>query len=459
MSVMRKPLHPACVMILYWSAILLIYFLGPISLTPGLSFLGALFLLSHILLFITGSTVPLILLYKKKSVAQNLTSYNDGHLGGQLICTLLFIGVIGGVFSIADKFADLAGLGLMSTSKLRTLKAQSLLHGGEAHSSILSAMAFIFYPAGFVGLVTGTLRYEHISRFVRLLLYLFVVIIFGVAILAGGRSPIMLLLLFVGISCYMRTAVGNPFMPRSRTLRWGTVVLLLTFMVYSSIIWTVRSAEANKNTAQYLQHAASVWGATPNDYLVATSAWLNRPGLTFSVLGPVFYLTQNLSITEKILAEPDDIPTMYGSYHIDLFAAVLRRIPEEASLLNDGYETLLRADIYGYFTGAWGALFIDYGYFSLVAAMLWGGCAGISWVSFKNNPSLLSSTFYVFWIYSIMISFATPPFGFSNSFMVFVWFVVFYLMSEVLSVFLERLKARVPIFSPRDYSGQVKVDT
>ena len=161
-----------------------------------------------------------------------------------------------------------------------------------------------------------------------------------------------------------------------------------------------------------------------------------------SVLGPVFYLTQSLSVTEKILLAPDKIPVLFGGYHVDLIAAALRHIPDGARMLKENYDTLLHANIYGYFTGAWGALFIDYGYFSLLAALVWGGVAGYSWARFKQHPDLITATFYVFWSYSILISFASPPFGFSNSLMVFAWFVVFYLASQGVPLFLDRLKKR-----------------
>lgn len=433
MILFKKPIHPAIVMILFWCSILFVYFFGPIRLTPGMSFPGALFLFTHVILFITGSAIALILSYKK--TPYRVLIVDNQQVMQQLICIFLFISVLGGLFSILGRIADLDDLSLMAISKLRTLKAQSLLHGGEAHSNVLSTLAFFMYPAGFIALVAAILQYEEISRLARLLIYVFIIIIFCVAVLAGGRSPILLLLLFVSIACYTRTTLGKPWMPHSRFLRWGSIALLLAFVVYSSIIWSVRSTESGKNTEQYLQHAAQVWGAHPKPWLLATSTRLNRPNLTFSVLGPVFYLTQNILVTEKILALPEEIPHVYGSYHIDLLAAVFRRIPESTLLLKENYETLLNTGIYGYFTGAWGALFIDFGYFSLLAAMVWGFLAGLSWGKLKNNPTLLTSIFYVFWIYSIMISFASPPFGFSNSLMVFIWFILFYLVSKLRSAF------------------------
>lgn len=424
---MKNPAHPALVMSLFSSFIFLIYFIGPISLTPKISAEGTLFLLAHIALFISGTALASIVITNKiYSVAGRELRER------RLTRLLLLIGVCGGLISLYLNVRELPHVDLASIATLRAFKAQNLLHGGKSHGGYLSALAFLIYPAGFAGLVAGLLQYERIGRVTRVFLYLFVAILFSVAILAGGRSPILLLILFIAISCYTRTKLGKSWMPNSRFLRIAAAALLMAFIAYSSIMWSVRAAESNRSTEQALQYAADIGGASPKPWLVATSASLNRPGFTLTVLNSVFYLTQNLQVTEKIWANRDDIPALYGSYHIDMIAAALRLLPSGANFLKERYATLMRVKIYGYFTGAWGALFIDYGYFSLLAALIWGLLAGMAWVNFKNQPCVMTGMLYVFWSYSILIGFASPPFGFSNSFMVFAWFMLFYACSFLL---------------------------
>lgn len=432
----KKPIHPAWVMSLFWGFILLMYCLGPVSLTPSLSFAGTLFLLTHIALFITGTLIAHFLLRQRSWPIDHAGKFTHT---SPFIGLMLLIGVVGGLFSVCNNLMVVHGFHLSSAATYRTMKAQSLLHGGEMQSGLLSMFAFLTYPAGFVGLVAGLLHYERLSRVTKLLLFLFVTTIFFMAMIAGGRSAILLLLLFIAIAGYTRTRLNTPCMPKSLALRLGSALLLIAFIVYSNIIWTVRAAESEQNTMERLQHAVNVWGATPKNYLMQTSEWLNKPGLTMSALGPVFYLTQSIAVTEKILLAPDKLPVLYGGYHVDLFAAMLRHIPDGARMLKEDYETLLYANIYGYFTGAWGALFIDYGYFSLLAALIWGGMAGYAWARFKQDPHLITGVFYVFWTYSILISFASPPFGFSNSLMVFAWFCVFYLAENALVFQLRKL--------------------
>lgn len=455
---MKKPIHPATAMCLFTSLILLIYYLGPISLAPAISCQGALFLLTHILLFITGSALAWVVFNRKRYSPQHL--FINNHDESKLISVLLLIGISGGLLSLYNTMGNVQDVSLAAIATARTLKAQNLLHGGESHGGWLSAISFLTYPAGFAGLVAGTLQYEDISRFTKIALYLFIVTIFCFSVFLGGRSPILLLVLFIGLSFYTRTRQNKPWLPRSKALRLGAAFLLLSFMAYSTLIWHVRATESNPTTLMMhlaklnvcpvitpitvgypqcpapinpiqsaLQYAHDVGGATPKSWLLLTGTWLNNPTFTLSILNSVFYLTQHIQVTEKILAARHDISALYGSYHIDVIAAALRLFPQGSTFLKQNYETLMQAKVYGYFTGAWGALFIDFHYFSLLAALIWGFLAGMAWINFKNNPNVLTGIFYVFWNYSILISFASPPFGFSNSFVVFGWFLIFYLLS------------------------------
>lgn len=428
---MRRLIHPALLMLSFWLLVFLVYFSAPIILTPAISFNGIMFLCAHILMFVLGTIFCTHLLPgKDKSIYFTVDSVVLKRLQRR-IYTVLLIGVMGGLVSIYSKFSELTEISLASIYSLRSLRAQNLLGGEAAHSGLASAAAFLCYPAGFVGLVSGILCYENVSRSTKLLMGGFVLTILGVAVLAGGRSPILVLLLFTGIAFYVRKSLGKSYLPKSLFIRWGIAVLLIAFTLYSSILWSVRSQWSGLDTTAFMRHAAMVWGAEPTDELTKVSESLNNPRLPQTVLSSVFYLIQNLSMTERLLDSLDDIKFLYGGYHIDILAAALRVVPEGEEFLKPGYQILLNANVYGFFTGAWGALFIDLGYLSFLAALIWGIVAGRAWRNFHHNPNLLTALSYVFWSYSIFISFVSPPFGFSNSFAVYLWFVLFSLWSKI----------------------------
>jgi hypothetical protein len=251
-------------------------------------------------------------------------------------------------------------------------------------------------------------------------------IVFMHSIAAGGRSPILVLIIFVGLAIYLRRWYGQSAIPRSRPLRLLVLGLVAAFFVYSSVIWLVRSELADMNTDAFLAHADDTWGVTPSRSLSAAAELLGAPNLVQSVMSSIFYFTGALSNTERILAL-NTSPLLLGGYQVDLVAAAMRVIPGGNEFLARGYDTLLEADIYGYFAGAWGSLYIDFGFpGSVLAAVLWGVLAGRSQLALRRSPQGDGAALYSYWIYSVLISFVSPPLGFSNSALTLAWVLAFH---------------------------------
>ena len=287
-------------------------------------------------------------------------------------------------------------------------------------------MAFLTYPAGFVATLITLLRYEQCRRSTRRLALFYLPVVFTHSIAAGGRSPILVLIIFLAIACYLRRWYGQSAIPRSRPLKLLLFGLVGTFLAYSSVIWVVRADLAEMDTAAFLAHAEDTWGVTPSAALQAAAEALGAPNLVQTVMSSVFYFTAALSVTERILALSTS-PMLLGGYQVDLVAGALRVVPGGNEFLANGYDILLDADIYGFFAGAWGALYIDFGIpGSVVAVVLWGFLAGRSHLALRRAPQSDGAALYAFWIYSVFISFVSPPLGFSNSALTFAWVLVFH---------------------------------
>ncbi len=444
MSKIKNPLHPALVMNFFWGFICLVYFLGPIYLTPAVSLSTFLFLALHLALFTVGTVLfSQVTLFKRPDNSAKLIRYIPDSSIYRLITVILFVGICGVVMSVYFKLSLLGSINFASISELRTLRAQALLNGAESQSGLMSALSFLTYPAGFVGIVATIIFYEKIYLITRILSFFYVVSLIALVFCLGGRSPLMVLFIFIGAAFYVRGRLGVGYIPKSIPLRLMTISLFAMFIVYSSFIWIIRTKEAGMTTNVMLEHAANVWGAHPKDYLIAASERLGDPGLTQTILSSTFYFIQNLSISERLLSSLEPMPTMYGAYQIDLLAAIFRTVPSGAEFLKNGYSDLLQANIYGFFTGAWSGLYLDLGVFSFLAALLWGVVAGRSWRDFKNNPNFLTGIKYIFWFYSIFISFVSSPFGFSNSFMIFLWFYVFLSLATLFA----RYKLIPPVYA------------
>ena len=430
------PVHPAVLMSLYWSALYIVYLVVPIHQLPKISGLGFAFVVANVVTFFIGATFcARLALTSSGYSAQDpatYTSYRAGPTREHLLIRLaLLIGIVGGLLSAYGKLSLVGEYSLAAITGLRADRAQELLHAGGLRSGIASIIAFFLYPAGFVGLVAIILRYESVSLGTRILAGSYLFVIFLLAIIAGGRSPILVLFLFLAIASYLRMKLYGRWLPSSAPLKIGLLVLFAAFIAYSSLIWTVRINVSGLTIDAFLTHAEAVWGVRPSEFLIFLSDWLHRPDLLQSVMSSFFYFTQNLSVTERILESRHDIVPLLGGYQIDLVAAVLRTFPEGAEFLARGNQVLLDANIYGFFAGAWGSLFIDMGYWCFIGTLIWGYLAGRAYRRLKRGAGLAAETTYVFWIYSILISFVSTPFGFSNSLMTFLWFVAFRIMLSV----------------------------
>jgi len=422
------PVSPTLLMGMLWTFVFLVYFLGPINLEPKVSLLGFTFLIAHLLVFSIGATFFARITPFKMSTISYPT---DTNRTTNVTCLLMLIGLVGCLMSVYGKLSSLDTISFSTLSSLRTMHAQALLGGQEIKSSFLRAVAFLSYPAGYVAISSALISFEKLTRPIKLLFFFLIFSTALVAICSGGRSQLLVLFLFIFISCYVRGQMGKTVIPRSPALRICILALIAGALLYSSIIWITRTQEAHMNTDTMLQHAASVWGAKPKPYLLSISERLHDKKLTQTVLSSTFYFIQSLSTTEKLLNAINDVPTLMGGYHTDLIAAGLRALPGGQDFLRQGYATLLSANIYGFFTGAWTALFVDFWAFSLFFALIWGTFTGKAWLCFSHQPTLINGLRYIFWSYSILISFISPPFGFSNSFLTFVWFVIFSGLSQI----------------------------
>lgn len=415
----------------FWAVIYLVTWLAPITQRPAVSFAGFFFVAGLLALFAIASFGGSSGLFDTR---RNLTAGTPKALSSArrdaVLRVLLAIGCLGGLLGLYAKLNAVDVLSLIGSAALRAERAQQLLDAAPITSGPVGALAFFTYPAGFVAVLGTLLNYEQCRVSTRILAALYISIVFAQSIAAGGRSMILVLIIFVGLAIYLRRWRGQSAIPRACTLRFLLGGLVAAFFAYSSVIWLVRSELADMNVDAFLEHASESWGVTPDRSLEAVAEAFDSPDLLQNVMSSIFYFTQSLAVIERILAM-ETSPLLLGGYQIDLVAAVLRVTPGGGEFLARGYSALLDANVYGFFAGAWGALYIDFGVWGcMFAVALWGMLAGRSQRALWRHPQGDAAALYAFWLYSIFISFVSPPLGFSNSAITFLWFLVFHQMMK-----------------------------
>ena len=435
-------LHPAWFMIGFWTFLYAIYFLAPINQTPPASIAGTAFVISQVLVFCIGSVLGAgglgcSLLVQAPMTSQSLATPRIP----RTMNTFFLIGISGALLSMFIKMLDLDFISLSGFAVLRAERAQQLLEATSFSSSLLSGVGFLTYPAGFIVLVLTLVLYETLPHYTRALSVLYVTVIFLLSIVTGGRSTIFITIIFLSLALYIRHCRGLSTLPRSRLIKFFILLLPIGFIGYSTLIWMVRFDFSGQSSDMFLAHADQAWGVTPTENLEALALALEQPSLVQNVVSNIFYFTQSISIIERILGM-SEVPILLGTYHIDI-AAAAARVFIDSDFMAQGYATLLDSNVYGFFTSAWGALYIDFGFFgSYIATLLWGVLAGVAHRHARRNIYSDGFTQYVFWTYSIMISFVSPPLGFSNSAVTLIWFILY----RALGFFQEnaRLTRSVP---------------
>ncbi len=431
LSTLKHPLHPAIIMIALWSGIYFLYLCAPVILSPKITPLGTLFTLCHIFLFRSSAFFwgqPDTPSNPSMNIEKSLYKYD-------YLTTIIFaVGIISCYLVVVNNISKLQYVNFQSIAKHRDHRSYLVLHGELLRYNIhnfISVITFICTASGFISTISTILLYEKRSNLNKVLLYFFMISIFFVSVSTGSRGFLLIMLILIMLSCYSRMSFNYVLIPTSKFFRISVLLLLFVSIFYSNLVWTARSNTAQKTPTETFEHYKNNWGlelsTKPKKTLTNTELEKTR-----TIILPIFYFIHSLITTEKILQAKDSIPIMYGSYHIDLLSVALRSNKYSANFQRSANQILLEKNIYGFFAGAWGALFIDFGFFSFVIAIIWGGLSGRVWRDFYYNRNILSATIYTYSIYAILISFASPPFGLSNSFMLFIWLTIFNLSIKKL---------------------------
>jgi hypothetical protein len=406
-------------MIAFWSLLYGLYLAAPISQEPSISAEGAAFVWGMILLFGIAAVLASAPTSPRRA-AQNDTT---PPFAVALASTLLVIGCVGAALAVVAKTVAVGDLSISAAAALRAERAQEMLEAG-AGGGVISAIGFLLYPAGMVAMVLVLLRFESVPLSAKALSLGYGLLIFLHALLTGGRSTLLVLIMLLLIGAYIRRLRGLHMLPRSLGLTCLLASLILGFLVYSTLVWGVRADMSDLELEGFLDHAEDVWGVAPSASLESFTVRIGQPSLIVPIMSSLFYITQSLSIVERVLSA-DQLPMLWGGYHIDLVAAAMRVFPQASRYLADSYDQLLDENIYGFFTGAWGALYIDFGPIGgTIAVALWGWASGAAYRQARYHIDSDTVIAYAYCLYAILISFVSPPFGFANSAVTFGWFLL-----------------------------------
>ncbi len=313
---------------------------------------------------------------------------------------------------------------LAASYDARNSSADALLKGEESVSTGWFQIAFVTYPAAYV---FTALHLLYAPRIQALRLVLFGLAPFVLAsMVMGGRMPIFygLLLAWLAFRQRRRMLAGTPghlaSTGNSALAQIARVVVAGAALFYFAKVFLVRAESAGGAEAMF-EIAQDRWGIAFNGPMA--DAMFSVLGMEFSYLIFIFvwYVVQGFVIGNELLFSYTE-SAQWGAYGIDLFSALLRRIDPER--LAGGFDTLMDLGTYGFFPSAWGSLFVDFRYGAVVAALVWGCIAGLSYrriVMEKRSDWLLIGPFISI---GILCSTINTPLGFTNGLVTHFWLLV-----------------------------------
>ncbi len=243
------------------------------------------------------------------------------------------------------------------------------------------------------------------------------------ALLYGGRMPIFILLFLLLTCCFIRKFHGKTFFPREHALFMKLVILSICFAVYSNHVLVERRQNSNQQSySDFVNFVVDQsWGATPKQWMTTlVDDDVVSKDTAMTVMTNSMYLTHGVVSLSKIIDNHKKYTPYWGTYQVGILSPLLRVFYANNNVLSTMKENMVDTKIYGFYTTAWGAWFLDFGFVGAVLFIAaWGYLSGTV-MKHARDPARLGSQLILAYCYtSIAVSIFNGPFGISNSFLIF----------------------------------------
>jgi hypothetical protein len=421
-------MHPAKLMMAYWGALFFAYFVLPFQLYDRFITLeGLVFLVIFLFSFCFGSWFKFrkknsFIAYKKQKV-----SFKHANLILKAACLISISALL---MDLPSNLFDLSAL-----TGSRNSKAGDLLLGNASSSSLAFKIAFLTYPAAFIYLALHIIYEDRLNIF-QISFYSILPIALT-SLSMGGRAPILYIIAILFFSIKIRNRANKNMRLLNKKLSTKKLKLLisLVFIVaislyYFSEVFFIRAEAINTDLSALQDFYRVSWDV---DFLgPGSDIFLSFFGEKIFYLIFIFgwYLVQGLIMSIYILGNYEG-EYLLGVYGIDLFTAIARRF--NGDFVNNGFQSLLEFNIYGFFPSSFGSLYIDFSFFGIIFCFFWGVLSGVTYRKIKTNYNSTWSLLYPFIYSSIVFSSINTPLGFTNGFVTYIWLAItfFFLKSKV----------------------------
>jgi hypothetical protein len=332
---------------------------------------------------------------------------NDDAAADRVAMVSALVGLLGIAAIAADKLL-LSGLDYsQGITALRNQRAEEVM--AETHLALprspLLYMGFVTFAFGIVAYLIYFLRPEALRTRTTILAHLG---LFSPALfswLYGGRSPLWLLFVLVIGAALARVLSGRPILPEGGG-RAVLAALVLANMAYTMYIFQDRRDQIDLH--YYDQMKVRFEDAYPGVPSPAVERLVKKGVVdaahAMDVLFLFYYFSHEMPVLEMTLRDGRAGP-YFGQHQFYLLSAFLARVAPSLSLDGQMTRDLRAAGVYGWFSSAWGGMYLDFGILGApVFAFLCGWLSGGTYRSALRTRRLSTQLFLCYVVAGILVS-------------------------------------------------------
>ena len=344
---------------------------------------------------------------------------------------VLKIAVLISIFALSIDFLQGELSNLTSAYESRSDRANALKLGKDSVSTIWFKIGFLTYPAGFVFLFRQII-FEPGFRITQIMFFGVLPILIA-ALVMGGRSPLLYAIIGVIFSLYARRKMFKGALKThagkyERYLKFFYAVALVLAIAlavyYFAAVFTQRAQDVG-GASGMLDVAEDRWGVSFRGKNSAFLIELFGIQLYYQFSVFIWYLFQGPFIGSFLITDYQGSMQM-GTYGIDLVTALMRRLNPD--LLSSNFELLSELGVYGFFPSAFGSLYVDFSYFGLLLASVWGAFAGYVYQKVQRNLDRRWYLIAPFVSMGIFFSLLNTPLGFTNGLVTHIWLLITFIL-------------------------------
>lgn len=321
-------------------------------------------------------------------------------------------------------------LDLAESYQLRSDQADAILQGSSiSNSSIAFQFAFLSYPSAYIVLAMEIIYKEKINYF-KIIYNCFFPIVLATLVM-GGRAPLFYGLVVAFFSWRTRKKhsfnlkYDSKLKSNNNWKKLVYIILLISVVVfafyYFSIVFFVRAESVGGSEGMFII-AEETWGVKFTGMFSKFYFDILGKDVCFLIFIFSWYTLQGF-IMSILIFDGYNGPMQLGTYGVDLASALIRRI--NGGWLASNYDHLMKLNTYGFFSSAFGSLYIDFKFWGILISFLWGWWSkSVHLKVYSNNKRSL--VLYPFMITGILFSFINTPIGFTNGLITHIWLFVAY---------------------------------